>query len=832
MNRLVSAAAVFLAAFLLASPSASAQPAAEPAAATPGAYVRHAVDGPTVTVEGENATARITAYRPDIVRVDWMRPGAASDTSYSVIASPSPELRPTVVDGDSALYVRSGEMTVVAHKQPLRLRFAGPDGRTLVAEADSNAVLRDTARTVQFQIEADTHFYGTGERKTFGLYGEAFDVYNQAIWNYNEANMTMKLNVPFVSTTAGYGLFVDSHHPGRFDIGAADSTEMAYTAEGGTMTYFVLGGPSIADQIEQFTALTGRQPLPPKWSLGYIQSKYGYRTETAARGVIDTLRSRNFPVDALVLDLYWFEHMGDLQWNREAFPEPFQMMRDLKDQGVQTVAITEPYLVEPSRLYGPAIDSSFVGQTSDGEPYRYAEWWSCEDCDAVLLDLTEPAARDWWWAQYPPFMGEELAGLWTDIGEPEKHPPEMQHHLGSAREIHNLYNFLWAQTLFRGWRETRPNQRFFNLTRAGFSGIQRYGVTMWSGDVARSWSGFQAQAPLLLSASLSGISYYGSDLGGFSTGTTTPELYVRWMQHGALSPTMRPHGVDTQQPTEPWRYGAEAERIMREAVHLRYRLMPYLYTLAWENHRTGMPLVRPLFFADPTDERLHGITDTYLMGDALLVAPVWEEGARRREVVLPEGTWTAWGTDRARSEIHRGGQAVTLDAPLGRLPILVRAGSIIPTRPVAPSTGAQPADTLAMRVYPDSARAAAATVYEDDGTTLAYQDGAYSLTSLRQTWPREGGNRSLTLTVGAATGTYAGQPDARTLQAALYRLEAAPERMTVHGPDGERTLPQRASRAAVRQQGGWVFADGVLHVQLRGATHAEHRVRVEGVTLR
>jgi alpha-glucosidase (family GH31 glycosyl hydrolase) len=815
----------------------AAQPAAE--AVTPGNYVRHAVDGPAVVVEGERATARVTVYRPGVVRVDWTRPGAAPDTSYSVVAEPLRSLRPQVADADSTLYVRTPQMTVAVHKTPLRLRFADGSGRTLLAEADSNAVFPaaspgapgDTTRTVQFHVDAGTRFYGTGERKTFGLRGEAFDLYNTAIFNYNEAKMTMKVNVPFTTTTAGYGLFVDSHHPGRFDVGASDADRMSYTADGGTMTYYVLAG-SIPQQIEHYTALTGRQPMPPKWSLGYLQSKYGYRNEAAARGVVDTLRAKDFPVDGLVLDLYWFEHMGDLEWDRERFPEPFRMMGDLKERGVQTVAISEPYIVEPSTLYQPAIDSGFVAQTPAGEPYRFADWWSCEDCDAVLLDLTEPAARDWWWAKYPPFMGEEMAGLWTDLGEPEKHPPQLQHHLGDAREIHNLYNFLWAQTIYDGWRDARPNQRIFNLTRSGFAGIQRYGTTLWSGDVGRSWGGFQAQTTLLLNVGLAGIGLYGSDLGGFSTGTTTPELYARWMQHGALSPTMRPHGVDLQQPTEPWRYGDTAERVSRASAHLRYRLMPYLYTLAWQNHRTGLPLVRPLFFADPGDDRLHDVTSAYLLGESLLVAPVTTEGARTKDVVLPEGTWTAWGTDQPRTETYEGGQTVTVDAPIDRIPVFVKAGSIVPMRPVAPHTGAQPADTLAMRVYPDASESASFSLYEDDGRTLAYRDGTYSLTSLRQTWETAGedGTQNLVLTAGAATGTYDGQPDARTLQAAVHRLSGAPEQVTANG----QALPRRDTRAAVRQQNGWTVdaETGVLHVQIRGATRAEQRIVVEGAALR
>jgi alpha-glucosidase (family GH31 glycosyl hydrolase) len=557
-----------------------------------------------------------------------------------------------------------------------------------------------------------------------------------------------------------------------------------------------------------------------------MQSKYGYRSEAAARGVVDTLRARNFPVDALIVDLYWFEHMGDLRWNREAFPAPFRMMEALRARGVKTMAISEPYLVRPSRLFGPALDSSFVGRTPGGEPYVMEDWWSCPDgCDVALLDMTDPAARDWWAGQYPPFMGETMAGLWTDLGEPERHPADMQHHMGPTPAVHNLYNLLWARTLYRHWDEWRPDRRMVNLTRSGYAGIQRFGTVLWSGDVGRSFEGLQAQPPLLLNMGLSGVGYYGSDLGGFAGGeTTNPELYTRWLQHGALTPTMRVHGVDNL-PTEPWRFGAEAERIVRDAVHLRYRLMPYLYSLAWTNHREGLPLARPLFFADPDDERLHGYTDAYLLGDALLAAPVLEAGRRTKTVRLPEGTWIDW----ASGEAYEGGRTITVDAPLDAIPFFVAAGSIVPTRPVAPHTGAQPADTLGLAVYPDSGASASFSLYQDDGVSRDYREGAYALTSLRQTWTRRGGAPAMTLTVGAATGQYEGQPEARTIRAAVHRVSAAPDRVTAGGA----RLPRRASRAALRRQGGWFYdaAAQVLRVQRRADVHERLRVTVHGAAV-
>ncbi len=798
---------------------------AQRAAPGPGNYVEHRVDASTVVVEGQNADLHLTIVRPSVVKVHWRRGESGPDTSQAVLGDATADLRPTVQESANALYVRGGDVTAIVDKNPLRVRVTDATGRTVFREASSNVAWTDTSRTLRMEMDADTRAYGTGERPVFGVKGHAFDLVNTQRYGYNEAPMTMKVNVPFVPTTGGYGLFIDNPYKAYLNVAEADSTQLRYETGGGRLRYYVLVASTIKEQIQQYTALTGRQPLPPKWALGYMQSKYGYRTEDAARSVVDTLRQKNFPVDALILDLYWFEHMGDLRWNREAFPEPFQMMQDLKDRGVQSIAITEPYIVRPSRLFEPALDSSFVGQTPEGEPYIMEDWWSCPDgCGVALLDITDPAAQDWWAEQYPPFMGETMAGLWTDLGEPEEHPEDMQHHMGTTPAVHNLYNFLWARTLYQRWDEWRPDRRMVNLTRSGYAGIQRYGTVLWSGDVARSFDGLQAQPPLLLNMGLSGLGYYGSDLGGFTGGPKQPELYARWLQHGALSPIMRVHGVDNL-PTEPWRFGAQVERIVRSSVHLRYRLMPYLYSLAWTNHRTGVPLARPLFFADPDDEQLHGYTDAYLLGPNLLVAPVLEEGKRSKTVRLPEGTWIDWWSDRA----YDGGQTITVDAPLDEIPLFVKAGSIVPTRPVAPHTGAQSTDTLGVTVYPDAEASASFSLYEDDGQTRRYRQGSYALTSLRQSWQSGEDASALRLTVGAANGHYEGQPEARTLQVDVHRLASAPSRVVVDG----NPLAESASQAALAQHDGWFYDDDeqILYVQRRADVHQPLRITVHGARI-
>jgi hypothetical protein len=339
----------------------------------------------------------------------------------------------------------------------------------------------------------------------------------------------------------------------------------------------------------------------------------------------------------------------------------------------------------------------------------------------------------------------------------------MKHLAGSAEEVHNVYNLLWAKTIFEGMSDYRPDRRVFNLTRSGYAGIQRYGVFTWSGDVARSFGGLAVQVPIMLNMSLSGLAYHSSDLGGF-TGWTSPELYVRWMQFGAFNPVMRAHGVDNQS-TEPWARGAEAEQIAVDFIRLRYRLLPYIYSLARENHRTGMPLARPLFFHDPDDPSLSPLSDAFLLGRDMLVAPVTEEGATEREVYLPRGYWVDFWTD----SLYAGPESVLADAPLDRIPVFVRAGAMIPMQQVMNYVDESPLDTLFLHVYPSAGGYNESfALYEDDGVSREYETGGYATSEFTQEVVCGPADTTLHLTIGGARGGYSGIPEVRTVLTVVH----------------------------------------------------------------
>ena len=739
--------------------------------------------GNVFTIHTAGPSVTISFYASDIVRVDRLATGVdRADSSFAVIRNVPAESVAHFAETDSTVTLSSHALSVVCSKYPVRLMFVDLSGRRLVAERSSGGADRDASgRSAEFTIGPDEHFYGTGERGTdLDRRGQAFDCYNTQAGGYATPLSTMNINVPFVASTNGYGIFFDNTYRGRFDIGATDGSVMTYRAEGGTLTYYILAAPSLRGELERYTWLTGRQPLPPRWAFGYIQSKNRYRDEEEALSVVRSIREKGFPCDAIVLDLRWFSAMGDLRWDSTAWPDPDGMMSRFLESGVKTVLITEPYIVERSVNFAEASRRSFLAKDTLGRTYTLDKWWSCGGCNASLLDMTDPAARAWWWSKHPPFLGTHVAGLWTDLGEPERHPADMQHYLGPAGKVHNIYNLLWAKTIFEGMNRFRPRDRLFNLTRAGFAGIQRYGVIPWSGDVSRSFAGLSVQLPMLLGMGMSGLAYHNTDIGGYARNPTTAELYVRWMEFGIFTPVTRAHGageVVGGAPTEPWKFGAEAENICRDLLILRYRLLPYTYTMAFRNYESGLPLARPLVMMYPGDRRFTDESSTYLWGDDFLVSPVVEAGATAKRVNFPEGNWVNFWTD----ELVRGGKAADVAAPLPRVPLFVKSGSIIPMAPPMEYSDEHPLDTLTLCAYPESGVADSAFLYEDDGRTTSYQRGAYALTRFTQSSGEENGHLRVTLGLGSSRGNYAGRIRRRTYLVEFHRIARYPEYVRING---------------------------------------------------
>jgi len=794
-----------------------------------GDYSSHEVTDTGLVVVAGGDTLVLSLYAPDVLRVDFLPAGAQGlDSTYAVIRGPSDAVVFKVLAYPDHLKLWTSDFILRIDKFPVRLAYFNEMGEDLLAEPASGGLeALGSSRSVRFELPADLHLYGTGERGIgIDLRGYAFSTYNNQVYGYSGPVATMKINIPFLATSSGYALYFESPFPAQMDLGEGNPAVFQYSIDGGEISYFFMAGENVPAQIERYTWLTGRQPLPPKWALGYLQSKFGYRHRTEAEDMVQTMRNKNIPADAIILDLYWFWNMGDLEWNTSAFPDPAGMTSDFLADGFKTIVITEPYFTYYSSNYAFLMGAGkdYVGQLPGGGPYVLDDWWSC-GCDALLFDMSHPSGRSWLWSEYQEFMATGVTGLWTDLGEPERHPWEMQHYTGVTPRIHNIYNLLWARTLFEGFSEYRPDDRMVNLTRSGYAGIQRYGVFTWSGDVSRSFGGLAVQLPIMLNMSLSGMGYHSSDLGGF-TGWASSELYSRWIQFGAFNPVMRPHGVDNQ-ATEPWGHGSEAEEIAKTYISLRYRLLPYIYTLARETYDTGMPIVRPLFFNDPDDPLLANYSEAYMFGPSFLVAPVVADGQRQKSVYLPEGTWIDIWTD----SVHTGGTTVLVDAPLDRMPLFARAGSIIPMQQVMDYVRAEPADSLFLDVFPTFSDVPDTfLLYEDDDETLDYRQGQYAWIPLIQRLTYGGTDHALEITVDSAQGTFAGIITSRTVLANIHLVEAEPPAVSLNSD----TLDSYASMAALLSAGDGYFYDAggdLLTIKFGHVVSSASVVRVEGFNL-
>ncbi len=641
-----------------------------------------------------------------------------SDTLTRVSVTESPDL----------FTLSTSRLKVCLDRNTGRISFLNLEGDTIAAEA---APLDNTegAHIARFANRTSENWYGAGERGHAPiLNGDSLSFYNRPNYGYGAGDPRISqtgISIPFIASDAGYGILFDDPSPATLLM--ADTISYASQGKYPLSYFFIDGEGTLEGTTKGYTALTGRQDLPPFWTLGYVTSKYGYRTQQEALGAVDSLKTRGYPLDGIVFDLYWYgteTDMGCLEWNLEQFPDPKGMLDSLKAMGVQTVLIHQPYINKKGAIanYDLLAGKGLLVKNAEGEVNDVTTWVG----DAGMFDMANPDTRQWLWQRLAQLTADGVAGWWGDLGEPEVHPLSMVHADGStASEYHNYYGNQWSEMIYEGLRREYPDMRPMLMMRGGTAGLQRYSVFPWTGDVARSWGGLQAQVNLMLSAGISGLGYMSSDLGGFAVNQESPtdaELYARWLEMGAFTPFMRTHA---QLKPEPYHY-PEIEKITHEYIDMRYRWLPYNYTLAYENATKGWPLARPLNFSgeNPGSE-FANVADEYMWGDEVLVAPVMEAGAVSREVLFPKGEWIDWWNPDRR---FSGPGRAEVEAPLEVLPLFVKAGSFIPQyEKKIENTGKYEPSSFTILYFP-SDEASSYTLYDDDRLSpTSIADGRYRL---------------------------------------------------------------------------------------------------------
>ena len=703
-------------------------------ATTMSNYVSSTFINNVLTISTASAKMTIEPYDYNMAKVAVYPDGnIVPDSSYSVVMSHS-STPATLTENNNFLELNCGKMTVHINKNPVRLAFMNNNNNVLkqtVLSEDVGYFSTSTTEGLRFKLSKNEAIYGTGSRATpINKRGQSLYSYNQAHYDYTNGQSTLNINIPFIASSAGYGLYIENRTAGVFDIGSTSDSIFQYTAESGKLSYYVMTGYSYDTIMNAYTNLTGKQPLPPRWGLGYIQSRFGYHTETEARTTVSNILNADYPLDAIVLDVYWFGQLGDMgnfSWNTIAFPNYSGMISDFKKLGVNTILISEPYVTQNSFNYAYCDSKLLFGTDQATGKYTYIvkDFFAGS---AGLLDIFKPATREWVWSKYKTITDGGVAGWWCDVEEPENHPDGMLHYSGTARQVHNVFALSWAGMLYNKYKSVYPDQRLFDLMRSGFAGMQRFSTFPWSGDVDRSFAGLQAQMPIMLGMSMSGVGYMSSDLGGFATGTAeNPELYTRWLQFGAFTPVFRPHSQEAVAP-EPNYYPSVNQIIIRSYIKLRYQLMPYNYTMAWKNTTSGRPLTMPINYFELTNASLANVSDEYLWGENFLIAPVITAGQTSRNVLFPSGKWINYWTN----QIYNGNSTSSISAPLEQMPVFVRAGSFIPMVPPYKHTKDYNTDTLIVNYYPDNSNPATSfSIYDDDGKTPdAYSKGSYELLNL------------------------------------------------------------------------------------------------------
>ncbi|MCB0642636.1 MAG: DUF4968 domain-containing protein, partial [Phaeodactylibacter sp.] len=731
----------------------------------PNSYTDHNVFESVLEIFADQGLIHIRAFDEEIFKVVVFPDGQPGPTpSYSVVLEQQ-AVPTSFEEGADYLLYSTNKVSVLIHKNPQQLAFI-QDGDTLAQEFPGFTAYGGSRKQYEFQLQPEEAIYGTGSRAIdVDLRGRELEVYNSAFYGYEHGADLLNICAPFVVSNRGYGLFLDNSWKANFDIGATNPEVLRYTTYGGALPYYFIGGGSMERVLEKYTLLTGRQPLPPRWALGYIQSKFGYQNQSEAEAAVANLLNNDFPLDALVLDLYWFgdpSTMGNLNWDSNRFPDPVGMIDAFQDQGVQTILITEPYFTTQSDNFDFLANQGWLGTNPDGDPYVLDNFWAGP---AGLLDLTNPDAIDWIWDFYDARNQEGVAGWWSDLGEPELHPYDLQFaNTARAIELHNVYSMLWAKLLHEKHQADYPDRRLFNLIRSGYSGLQRYSAFPWSGDVSSNFSGLRAQVPIMINAGLSGFGYMGSDLGGFVGGTVNDDLFVRWMQLGVFSPVMRVHGLGDD--TDLTAYSPATQSIVRDLIQLRYDLLPYIYSLSYENTTKGTPLVRPTNFDEPDNPDLKNINDQYFFGPNILVAPGLYPGQTERMVWLPQEP-RYWFNPAAGSWQDAQNQpTITASLPISEALYFIPNGGMVPKRYGLQNTTAYSTDTLWMDLAVSfGAIERSFTLYDDDGTSAsALADGAFATIQFQLTsdFPEQ-----LQLEI-VPTGNFPGQPTTRELYLSFY----------------------------------------------------------------
>jgi alpha-D-xyloside xylohydrolase len=660
----------------------------------------------------------------------------------------------TMQSSDDAVSLTTSLLKVTVTRKNGAIAYAEVHGGSLVEEASRSLTPEKVNGEDTYRAESMVSIYGSHE----GIYG--LGQHQAGVWNYRGESVDISqensnISVPLMLSSKGYGIFWNNTSRSRFNNRFANilyiSSEVADVID-----YYFLYGPDFDKIIGSYRDLTGQAPMFGKWAYGFWQCKNRYKSQDEILGVARKYRELHIPVDNIVQDWFWWNRKGEFVFNKN-YPDPKAMVDELHKENFHLMISIWPFFEPGSKNYDYMQSKGWFV-----DKFKYAKPPYHTDAMAVY-DATSPEARKYYWDEVNKgLFSIGLDAWWMDTTEPETEGQEenilLNHKLaaGSGNRYVNVFPLLDTQAVYQGQRSASEKKRVFILSRSAFAGSQRNGVTAWSGDINSDWLSYRRQVPAGLNFALSGIPYWTTDIGGFVFGDTTDpafrELFIRWFQYGTFNPILRVHGTRHPDENELWSYGPDAQKILVNFDRLRYRMLPYIYSLAWKTTSEAYTTMRPLVMDFRTDARAQNAGDQFMFGPAFLVNPVTEPAATGRQVYLPDAKWYDFWTGSAVD----GGRTINAVAPLDRLPLYVRAGSILPLGPDEEWSTEKAADPLELRIY----RGANGdfTLYEDENDNYDYEKGAYA------TIPLHWDDAAHTLTIGDRKGQFPGMLESRAFR--------------------------------------------------------------------
>lgn len=682
-------------------------------------------------IMGETASEKFNVqfYSEGIVRITVTQATAFEEFSYAVVATPL-STSFTRQEDETTITLKTAHLVLVITKDPVRFSFFTPNGG-LINEDDKafGTSWNGEQVTTYKKLQEGERFIGLGEKTgPLDRRGSGYVNWNTDNFGYGSGADPLYSSIPFyigIHHEVAYGIFFDNSYKTFFNFGASNDRFSSFAADSGEMNYYFMHHTSVAGIIKQYTHLTGRMELPPLWSIGYQQCRYSYYPDKEVLSVADTFREKDIPADALVFDIHYMEKYKIFTWSKRDFPDPEGLLKKLKAQDFNVVVMCDPGIKveEGYAAYEDGVKKEVFIKYPDGTNYTGQVWpgW------CVFPDFTKPDTRAWWKEQFKEYVAIGVQGFWNDMNEiatwgnmlPENIDMSFEGNQSTMRRGRNIYALQMARSTYEGTKALM-NKRPFNLTRSGFSGIQRY-AAVWTGDNVAYDEHMMLGIRMVTSMGLSGIAFAGYDVGGF-VGNADAKLFARWISIGALSPFFRGHSMINSRDSEPWSYGEEVEQISRNYIKFRYQLLPYIYSLFYEASETGMPLQRSLAIDYTHDSKVYDghFQHEYLFGPFILVAPV-ESTKEFVKVYFPQAD--AWYSvyNGAR---HPAGIEEIVECPLHRLPVFIKAGAIVPMQHSKNHTG-ETSDQLILHLYAGDSDTSF-TFYEDDGSSFSYQQGNYA----------------------------------------------------------------------------------------------------------